>query len=67
MEKEEYKLDMSKFNMLKTALGDGDAETIDKINGPSVLFVISGSGDLIAEAKSYELKKGYIFICWPRH
>lgn len=59
---EEYKPDMSEFNMLKTALGDGDTETIEKIKGPSVLFVTSGSGKLIAEAKSYELKKGYIFF-----
>ena len=58
----EYKPDMSEFNMLKTSLGDGDTETIEKISGPSVLFVTSGSGNLISEAKSYELKKGYIFF-----
>ena len=62
-----HKPDMSEFNIVKTALGDGDTETIEKINGPSVLFVISGSGNLIAEAKSYELKKGYMFCYWPRN
>ncbi|KAL8791351.1 MAG: hypothetical protein Q9195_005889 [Heterodermia aff. obscurata] len=58
----EYKPDMSEFNMLKTTLGNGDTETIETISGPSVLFVISGSGKLIAEAESYELNRGYVFF-----
>ena len=53
---------MSEFNMLKTALGDGDTEIIEEISGPSVLFVTSGSGKLMAQAKSDALKKGFIFF-----
>ena len=58
----EYKPDMSEFNMLKTTLGSGETETIERVCGPSVLFVISGSGNLISESKSYDLKQGYIFF-----
>lgn len=58
----EYKPEMSEFNVLKTALGDGDIETIESISGPSVLFLTSGSEKLIAEAESYELKKGFVFF-----
>ena len=58
----EYKPDMSGFNVVKTALGDGDTDTIEEIGGPSVLFVISGSGKLMAQAELYDLKKGLIFF-----
>ena len=59
---EEYKPGMSEFNMMKTTLGNGDTETIEKIGGPSVFFVTKGSGKLLAEAETYELKEGYIFF-----
>ena len=58
----EYKPDMSEFNMLKTTLKDGDAEIIESINGPSVLFVTGGNGKLTAGGESFELKEGYVFF-----
>lgn len=59
---EEYKPGMSEFNMLKTTLRDGGTETIESIDGPSVLFVTSGSGKMNAESESYELKAGFVFF-----
>lgn len=59
---EEYRPGMSEFNMMKTTLGKGDTETVEKVDGPSVLFVTSGGGQLIAGAESHDLKEGYIFF-----
>ena len=53
---------MSEFNMMRTTLGCGGSEAIEKIDGPSILFVTSGNGKLMAEAESYELRKGFIFF-----
>jgi len=59
---EEYKPAMSEFNMMKTTLGVGDKETIEAIDGPSVLFVTVGSGNMMAEGNSYEVKEGFIYF-----
>ena len=59
---EDYKPGMSEFNMMKTTLQEGDTEVIEKVDGPSVLFVTSGSGKLTAETGSHDLKKGFVFF-----
>ncbi|KAL8780190.1 MAG: hypothetical protein Q9213_006588 [Squamulea squamosa] len=58
----EYAPPMSEFNMLKTSLLDGEKETIKAINGPSVLFATSGSGKLLADGETHDIKEGYIFF-----
>ena len=57
-----YAPPMSEFNMLKTSLQDGEKETITAIAGPSVLFAISGSGKLLADGKTHDIKEGYVFF-----
>ncbi|KAL8914978.1 MAG: hypothetical protein Q9172_006983 [Xanthocarpia lactea] len=57
-----YAPPMSEFNVLKTSLQDGENETIKAIAGPSVLFAISGSGKLLANGKTHDIKEGYIFF-----
>lgn len=59
---EEYKPAMSEFNMMKTVLGREDKETIEAIDGPSILFVTTGSGKMTAESKSYEVKEGFVYF-----
>lgn len=59
---EEYKPAMSEFNMLKTVLGRQENETIEAIDGPSVLFVTMGSGKMMAEGKSFEIKEGFVYF-----
>ena len=59
---EDYKPGMSEFNMMKTTLQEGDTEIIEKVNGPSVLFVTTGGGKMIAETESHDLKKGFVFF-----
>lgn len=59
---QEYQPAMSEFNMLSITLGDGDKEVIEAINGPSVLFVIAGSGKFIADGGTHELKRGYVYF-----
>lgn len=58
----EYAPPMSEFNMLKTSLKEGEKETIRAIAGPSVLFATSGSGKLIADGQTHEIKEGYVFF-----
>ena len=58
----EYKPAMSEFNMLKTTLGNGDKETIDAIDGPSILFVTAGSGKMTAKGESFEIKEGFVYF-----
>jgi len=57
-----YAPPMSEFDMLATELGKGEKEKIDKINGPSVMIVASGSGKMKAGGKDYEIKEGYVFF-----
>ena len=57
-----YAPPMSEFNMLKTSLQDGEKETIRAIGGPSVLFATRGSGTLVADGDTHEIKEGYIFF-----
>ena len=59
---EEYKPDMSEFNMLKTTLGKSEKETVKPIDGPSVLFATSGKGKMQAEGKEHDLAAGYVYF-----
>ncbi len=45
----EYAPPTSEFNMLRTDLKQGEMEVIAKVDGPSVLFVMSGAGDMHVE------------------
>ncbi|KAL8823360.1 MAG: hypothetical protein Q9191_005925 [Dirinaria sp. TL-2023a] len=58
----EYQPAMSEFNMMKTVLNPGETETVEKIDGPSVLFVTEGSGKMSAEGERFELQEGFIFF-----
>ncbi len=53
---------MTEFNTMKTVLGREDKETIEAIDGPSILFVTTGSGKMTAESKSYEVKEGFVYF-----
>jgi len=59
---EEYKPVMSEFNMMKTFLGREEKETVEAIDGPSVLFVTVGSGKMMADGKSYEVNEGFVYF-----
>lgn len=58
----EYAPPMSEFNMLRTSLKEGEKESIKAIGGPSVLFATSGSGKMMADGQTHEIKEGYIFF-----
>ena len=60
-----YAPPMSEFNMLRTRLGKGEAETIAAIDGPSVLFVTGGEGKMKANANEYDLGEGLIYFVGP--
>lgn len=53
---------MPEFDMLVTELKAGQRETIKALQGPSIMVVTSGSGDLKAESKGHALKEGYVFF-----
>ena len=54
--------DMDEFDMLHTQIEDRGTETIEALDGPSVLIATKGEGSLWAEDTSYELKEGYVFF-----
>ncbi|KAF1977836.1 mannose-6-phosphate isomerase [Bimuria novae-zelandiae CBS 107.79] len=57
-----YAPPLSEFNVLATALKDGEEETVGAVDGPSILLVTQGEGTMKADGKEYELKEGYIFF-----
>lgn len=58
----EYAPPISEFNMLATHLGSGEKEKVQPINGPSIMIVIRGEGQLKAGGKTIDLKEGYVFF-----
>jgi mannose-6-phosphate isomerase len=57
-----YAPPLSEFNMFATTLGDGESESIGKIDGPSIMIVTEGEGTLKADGKEHKLSAGYIFF-----
>jgi len=53
---------MSEFDMLVTKLKAGESESIETINGPSIMIVTSGSGTLQSGSEEYKLVEGYVFF-----
>lgn len=47
--------------MLLTTLNGQDSETVEALEGPSVMVVTGGKGLLKAEGKVHPVKKGYVF------
>lgn len=53
---------MNEFNMLVTALGKGEVETVRGLGGPAILVVTGGSGVMIGDGRETEVKEGYVFF-----
>ncbi|KAF7511227.1 hypothetical protein GJ744_005124 [Endocarpon pusillum] len=54
---------MSEFDMLLTELDAGQAETVSAVDGPSIMFVMSGKGTMKAdEAKTAEVGMGHVYF-----
>lgn len=53
---------MSEFDMLVTNHKEREAETIKKLQGPSIMIVTGGKGTLKVEGKEHEVKEGYVFF-----
>ena len=58
----DYAPPMSEFNMLKTILKAGEKEVHEKIAGPSVIFVTSGTGKMKSSEEEFDFNEGYIFF-----
>ncbi|KAI9799238.1 MAG: hypothetical protein M1833_004116 [Piccolia ochrophora] len=57
-----YAPPMSEFNMLVTNLNEGESDSVREIQGPSIMFVSSGSGTVKVGGSTQELEEGYIFF-----
>ncbi|KAI9839584.1 MAG: hypothetical protein M1819_002210 [Sarea resinae] len=57
-----YAPPLSEFAMLATNLKGNEVETLAAIEGPSILFVVSGDGTMKANGKAHEIKEGYIYF-----
>lgn len=53
---------MSEFDMLVTRLAAGQRETVDALQGPSVMVVTSGAGRMMAEGRTEELDEGSVYF-----
>ncbi|KAL4929107.1 RmlC-like cupin domain-containing protein [Aspergillus undulatus] len=59
----DYAPPFSEFNVLATRLGTGEEERLKAIEGPSVLVVTRGSGELVVkEEKKLDLHQGAVFF-----
>ncbi|KAF1810063.1 phosphomannose isomerase type I [Eremomyces bilateralis CBS 781.70] len=52
----------AEFSVLCTSLKAGEAEKVKEIEGPSILWVTSGAGSLIANSEEKDLQEGGIFF-----
>ncbi|MCJ1418106.1 hypothetical protein MMC32_004451 [Xylographa parallela] len=57
-----YAPPMSEFDMLLTELESGDTEEIEASDGPTVMWVTSGSGLMKVNGKEFKLDEGYVFF-----
>jgi len=57
-----YSPPMSEFDMLSTKVEKGEKESVEKINGPSIMIVTEGRGKLRAGGDEYALSEGFIFF-----
>lgn len=57
-----YAPPMSEFNMLLTTLNATESETIEALQGPGILVVTGGKGQLKAGGETFEAKRGYVFF-----
>lgn len=57
-----YAPPMSEFDMLFIKLENGDTEEIEASDGPTVMWVVSGSGVMKANSKEFKLDEGYVFF-----
>ena len=58
----EYNPPLSEFNMLRTELRSGEREVVEKVEGPSILFVTAGKGSMNATSEVFDVKEGYVFF-----
>ncbi|KAL6710750.1 hypothetical protein ACN47E_007807 [Coniothyrium glycines] len=57
-----YAPPLSEFSMLATTLRDGEADTIRRLGGPSIMIATEGEGILRADGKEHKISEGYIFF-----
>lgn len=53
---------MSEFNMLVMELKKGEKETLERLEGPSIMVVTGGKGTMKAGEEKFEVKEGYVFF-----
>lgn len=52
----------SEFNVLATLLNGGEQETIEAIDGPSIMVVTDGRGSMMVESEDMTVKEGFIYF-----
>ncbi|KAK3376349.1 RmlC-like cupin domain-containing protein [Lasiosphaeria ovina] len=60
-----YSPPTSEFDMLRTDLGGGESDEITPSDGPAVLIVTKGEGNMEADGKRVDLFEGSIFFIAP--
>lgn len=58
----EYAPPISEFNMLATHLKAGEKESIQPIDGPTVMVVTGGAGKMHAANKTLDISEGYVYF-----
>ncbi|KIX02250.1 mannose-6-phosphate isomerase, class I [Rhinocladiella mackenziei CBS 650.93] len=53
---------LSEFNMLVTEMKSGDVERVKAIDGPSVIVIMKGSGQLVGDGEEFEIGEGSVYF-----
>ena len=57
-----FRPELSEFEMLVTEVGKGAEETVEEVEGPSVLFATEGKGKIHVDDKEWDISEGSIYF-----
>ncbi|TPX17623.1 uncharacterized protein E0L32_012068 [Thyridium curvatum] len=60
-----YEPDLSEFDMLRADLGAGEEDELSESDGPGVMIVTRGCGEMEADGGTFDLSEGFIFYVAP--
>ncbi|KAG5368035.1 Mannose-6-phosphate isomerase [Yarrowia sp. C11] len=56
---------INEFSVLESAVPSGESQTVDGIEGPSVVIVSQGAGEITVAGESKKLEEGFVFFIGP--
>jgi mannose-6-phosphate isomerase len=60
-----YDPPIEEFSVVRTCLNQGVKETINALNGPSILLSTQGKGNILVDGKSHSVDEGKVYFIPP--